>query len=899
MIVASNILENLIKRCFLYIFLLIFVGGFLLWAGFFNTKGISNKIKSIFSGNLSGAVSSLSPVFKREEINFENLLPEEKLVSELSPAPAASNAAGADVPAAIERKEPEVILAEIQEELDDITEEIDIINQKITELGGESQEAQGEEKEKQEELVEKKLEEEEDVEEEKEPAESPMDNQAGKEKEEGVCPDGIDINTASKEELGKIAGVGPVIAQRIIEARPFSSIYDLTRVSGISEKTLENIIKQDCAYVEDDTGLGNPGFISVPGGGGGGASPPPAVTYPEILISEVKIAEKIGDKNVFVELYNPNEIEVDLTNWYIFRNDSSFITKTLLEGEKIPLKGYFLIIRNGAIWENQADVLFDDKTLNEDDKIALKNPNGEVIDEISWSQIPSGFSFGRKWDGQNYGDFEIQRPTPKAENSQPLLPQPILEVLPSNIEFNIIESDSGSQSEIFTVSNSGEGVLEWNSIIEYDSSATETRWLTIEPEFGMVSVDSPSDVLVFPNISDLTPGVYGAKIIITDSAAEGSPKEIEVTLTVKEKILEDIISPEVIFNLEPTQTSLSFMLSWTAVDPVGSATPSGLEAFYLQYSVIPPVPPGDAAVVQYQNQAGEWKNWPILGDLNNDQNVNFLDHTILANHWMEQGCVEPDWCDGADFSKDGQVNTFDLEIFKSHWLKKDTGEVVLGSQKTELNVLGKDGYTYSFQIQAEDKAGNLSEWQEATTTINLPKKVVINEIQIDSITGIGGVDDDWVELYNPYDIDVSLAGWSIQKHSADIIHEPCSINKSFYKKNFPDAAVIPAKGFFLVVSTKASDSLKLIADMTIGWSLTSNNTIYLVRNGDGIESGDDSDIIDKVGFGMACFPEGSPALNPPEEKSIERKEPGLDTDDNSQDFGINGTPTPTNSGNEG
>ena len=45
----------------------------------------------------------------------------------------------------------------------------------------------------------------------------------------------------------------------------------------------------------------------------------------------------------------------------------------------------------------------------------------------------------------------------------------------------------------------------------------------------------------------------------------------------------------------------------------------------------------------------------------------------------------------------------------------------------------------------------------------------------------GGANDDWVELYNPNEIDVSLDGWSIQKHSPD---RPCSIKRGFYKKSF-------------------------------------------------------------------------------------------------------------------
>ncbi len=45
----------------------------------------------------------------------------------------------------------------------------------------------------------------------------------------------IDINTASATELESIPGIGPVLAQRIIEARPFKSADDLQNVKGIGE----------------------------------------------------------------------------------------------------------------------------------------------------------------------------------------------------------------------------------------------------------------------------------------------------------------------------------------------------------------------------------------------------------------------------------------------------------------------------------------------------------------------------------------------------------------------------------------------------------------------------------------------------------------------------------------
>ena len=51
----------------------------------------------------------------------------------------------------------------------------------------------------------------------------------------------LDLNEASAEDLELLPRVGPAIAGRIVAARPFASVDELTRVRGIGERTLERL----------------------------------------------------------------------------------------------------------------------------------------------------------------------------------------------------------------------------------------------------------------------------------------------------------------------------------------------------------------------------------------------------------------------------------------------------------------------------------------------------------------------------------------------------------------------------------------------------------------------------------------------------------------------------------
>jgi hypothetical protein len=157
------------------------------------------------------------------------------------------------------------------------------------------------------------------------------------------------------------------------------------------------------------------------------------VIYPKVLISEIQI---LPIERRFVELYNPNDFQVDLTDWHIQRKTktadswSSFIPSAEFGGKIIPAYGYFLISRQFA----NSDITLD-LTLSPDNCLVLKNPNGEISDKLGFgdasdqellsAQNPSaGQSTGRKVlsDGteeetdNNFYDFEIQTPTPKYKN---------------------------------------------------------------------------------------------------------------------------------------------------------------------------------------------------------------------------------------------------------------------------------------------------------------------------------------------------------------------------------------------------------------------------------------------------------------------------------------------------
>ncbi|MET3944375.1 ExeM/NucH family extracellular endonuclease [Corynebacterium mucifaciens] len=162
--------------------------------------------------------------------------------------------------------------------------------------------------------------------------------------------------------------------------------------------------------------------------------------------------------------------------------------------------------------------------------------------------------------------------------------------------------------------------------------------------------------------------------------------------------------------------------------------------------------------------------------------------------------------------------------------------------------------------------------------------VVINEVYGGGGNSGAKYTHDFVELYNPTDQDIDLAGWTITQRSA----------KDTGNGSARLSGVIPAKGYFLVQGAQGNGGTEsLPAPDSRGDGLTFSGSQAIARL-----INDNGNVVDLLGWGAAVVSEGSPARTTENYQSVQRKEVGKDTDNNADDFLV-AEPTPQNSGNAG
>ena len=226
--------------------------------------------------------------------------------------------------------------------------------------------------------------------------------------------DKVEINTASLQQLDEITGIGPVLAQRIIDARPFSSVDDLIKVKGIGEKTLQKIKDQGLAYIDEqaeqtavEESVETPAKMpaEVPAEG-----PAVKIYASGILINEILPSpEGADDQNEWIEIFNQNNFEVLLSDWKITDTVGKITTYSFPKGTKIPPQGFLVLSRPTT-----------KITLNNDgDGLKLIQPDGKLINEVNYEKAPRGGSYNRTESGWAWST----NLTPGAANFIPF-PQP-------------------------------------------------------------------------------------------------------------------------------------------------------------------------------------------------------------------------------------------------------------------------------------------------------------------------------------------------------------------------------------------------------------------------------------------------------------------------------------------
>lgn len=164
-------------------------------------------------------------------------------------------------------------------------------------------------------------------------------------------------------------------------------------------------------------------------------------------------------------------------------------------------------------------------------------------------------------------------------------------------------------------------------------------------------------------------------------------------------------------------------------------------------------------------------------------------------------------------------------------------------------------------------------------------KLLLSEIRISG--GADKPDNDFVEIHNPGDTNVSLDGWRLARLT--------STGTEYSLRVFPSGMTIAPHGYFVWANSQDGYAQMIAAQTSSTATISENNTVLLCSE----VCSHAVNVSDKVGFGTALQYESTSAPNPIPSRSLVRKATNgilLDTDNNQDDFEENCKPSPGSDG---
>lgn len=425
-------------------------------------------------------------------------------------------------------------------------------------------------------------------------------------------------------------------------------------------------------------------------------------TYPKLLISEVLVGAENDSKQEFIELFNQNDTDVELTGWYLQRKTengtswSTYASKNLFGGKTIFANGYFLIARTDY-YAGLADI-FTDSSITDNNSFALKDPNGDISDKLGFGLandpelLPAlapgaGQSTGRKiledgseWDTDiNFYDFELQNPTPKMPNV--VYVAPVVPVDPAEpIEPPAEESCVG----------------------QIDINTSSLEQLDEITGIGPVYAQRIIDARPFTSLDDLL-GVEGIGEVTLEKIKEQGCAFVEPL----PQEPQDATPPEVVFMLDALQSQLNFAVNFEIADPLDTVTPSGLANYIFRWQEGGPVDDG-------------WQEDPAV------------EIDDVPEFYTAQREFEADVPAGEAKTYYFQINASDMAGNWSDWMPEIPAFTTVSGPDLPIVVIPK------------------------------VKPIVINEVQVGGQTA----KDEFIELYNPNDFAVDISGYALKKKTS-------------------------------------------------------------------------------------------------------------------------------------